>query len=200
MQGPYQPYAPIPPGPPLPPRRDRANLVPLFIIIGVLAVALLGTLTYLVVKVGGDDDLRTGTVVTPTRAANPRAINAAFSGTWTGSGYYHNNDGEKRNFDATLTLTEGGETGTSSYTGFVCSGTLRVESVTPDKVVMYEVITQGNEPGGNCSDAATGYVTLTLRSDGTVLYSWYGNRDKMLSGDTSSQATLSRQQSSTTTT
>jgi hypothetical protein len=200
MQGPYQPYAPMPPGPPLPPpRRDRANLVPIFVILGVVMVALLGTLTYLVAKVGGSDDRPTDVAVTSARPTSPRAITASFAGTWTGTGYYHNNSGEKRNFDATLTLTEGGETGTSSYTGFVCSGTLRVESVTPTKVVMYEVITQGNEPGGNCSDAATGYVTLTPRSDGTVLYSWYGTREKMLSGDTSSQATLSRGQGTGTT-
>jgi hypothetical protein len=169
-----------------------------FIIMGVAVVALLGTLTYLVARADGGGE-RPGVVAVPPSAspANPRAITAAFSGTWTGTGYYHNSSGEKRNFDATLTLTEGGETGTSSYTGFVCSGTLRVESVTPTKVVMYEVITQGNEPGGNCSDAASGYVTLTPRSDGTVLYSWYGTREKMLAGNTSSQATLSRQQGAT---
>ncbi|HEX2315967.1 MAG TPA: hypothetical protein VHJ17_19635 [Thermomonospora sp.] len=198
MQGHYQPYAPMPPGPPGPPRRDRANLVPIFVIVGVLMVALLGALTFVVVKVTEDDpEVRTLPAPADSTPLNPRAVTATFAGTWTGTGYYHNNDGEKRNFDATLTLTEGSETGTSSYTGFVCSGTLRVESVTSSKVVMYEVITQGNEPGGNCEDAASGYVTLTPRGDGSVLYSWFGTREKMLSGNTSSQATLSRQQTTT---
>lgn len=199
MQGPYPPYAPMPPGqplPPQPPRRDGANLVPLFVIIGVALIALLGTLTFVMVKVsGGGDDSPDYLATTASPQPDPRAVPRQFAGTWTGTGYYHNANGEKRDFDATLTLTEGSEIGTSSYTGFVCSGTLRVESVTPSKIVMYEEITQGEESGGNCEDAPTGYVTLVPRSDGSVLYSWYGSREKMLAGRTSSQATLTRTQS-----
>lgn len=198
MQGQYQPYPPMPPGPQFPPpRRDKANLVPLFIGLGVLAVALLGTLTFVVVKAGRGDDTPDPVNTVAQTPVNPRAVTAAFSGTWSGAGYYHNTSGDKRNFTATITLTQGSETGTSSYTGFVCSGTLRVESVTADKISMYETITQGNEPGGNCSDASSGYVTLSTRADGSVLYSWFGTRAKMLAEDTSSQATLSRQTTGT---
>ncbi|REE96346.1 hypothetical protein [Thermomonospora umbrina] len=206
MQGHYQPYAPMPGPPPGPPRRDRANLVPLFILVGVLVVALLGTLAFVLVKTIREDDgegaLPERTIPGPAESTplNPRAVTAAFAGTWSGAGYYHNNDSEKRNFDATITLTEGSESGTSSYTGFVCSGTLRVESVTPSKIIMHETITQGQETGGNCEDVPTGYVTLTPRGDGSVLYSWFGTREKMLANNTSSQATLTRSGTGGTTT
>lgn len=198
MQGQYPPYNPMPPGSHVPPPRPRdgANLVPVFIVLGVLAVALLGAVTFVVVRVAGsagtDEPIRT---VLP--SYNPRAISSTFAGTWTGSGYYHNGSGARRTFNATLTLSQGAESGTSAYTGFACSGLLRVESVTPGRVVMAETITQGNEAGGNCADAASGYVTLTTQSSGSVLFAWYSTRQKMNDNDTSSQATLTRQTAGT---
>lgn len=204
MQGQYQPYPPMPPGPfgpPPPPRRGSgANLVPLFIVIGMLAVAMLGAVAFVIVKANGGGHSDYGTVRTVVPSYNPRAVTAPFSGTWTGSGYYYNASHVQRTFNATISLTQGAETGTSSYTGFACSGLLRVESVTPTKVVMAETITQGNQPGGNCADAASGYVTLTARPDGGALYTWYSTRQKMLDNNTSSQATLTRQSSTAGTT
>jgi hypothetical protein len=203
MHGQYPPYPPLPPpgppyGPPPPPRRDRANLVPLFVLLGVLAVALLGTLTFVVVKVAGSEGGEPLQAVEATPSAvSPRAVTGNFAGTWKGEGYYHNKKGEKRNFTANITLTEGSDTGRASYTGFDCSGTLRVESVSSDKIVMYERIIQGNEPGGNCASASTGYVTLTVRADGGVLYSWYSTRAKLDASNPASQATLSREQTGT---
>ncbi|MBA9003398.1 hypothetical protein [Thermomonospora cellulosilytica] len=199
MQGPYQPYSPIPPGPPVPPpRRDPANVLILLVIVGTVVVALLGTFGYLLTQAGDDDEPEirvTQAQVTP--PPDPRAITEVFAGTWNGSGYYLNTKGDRRNFTATLTLTEGASTGVSTYTGYECTGRLSVESVTATRVVMYETITQGSESGGDCEDAPTGYITLTLDSSGTVEYDWYSTRAKMLSDDTASEATLTRQRYST---
>ncbi|RAY15521.1 hypothetical protein DPM19_06870 [Actinomadura craniellae] len=200
--GPPGPPGPFgPPGPPFqpgPPRRSSA--APLLISLGVGTLALFVLLAVVVVTLGGDDedpDPTRTTAVSASPSINPRAVPANFSGVWNGLGYYHNSSGTKKEFSATITLTQGAESGTSTYTGFACSGELRVDSVTSDKIVFYETITKGAEAGGNCASVPTGYVALRLRDDGQVQYSWYSDRTRLETDNSSSRAVLGRQQQTT---
>lgn len=205
MHGQYQPYGPPPPGYP-PPRRDKANLVPLFIAIGTVVVLLLGGLTFVLVRAtggdgddGGSEGDLFGPGSSPTYSASPspeydgRAITADYAGTWSGTGFYTNASGNKRSFTARITLFSGLQTGSSFYTGFLCSGRLQVESITPTKLVVTETITVGAQKGGGCEDAPTGFLVLERSGDSTMQYQWFGSRTKMESGrESSSVATLSR--------
>ncbi|MGI5166990.1 serine/threonine protein kinase [Spirillospora sp. CA-253888] len=134
----------------------------------------------------------TSAAPTPTPAASDM-VTAAFAGKWFGSGTYRDGDNKKQPFKVLVELTDQSRTGTTKYSGYECDGALKVETVTNDTLMAYEVIVRGQNDA--CKDAATGYVTLKMRADGKMDYFWYPNkRGQQLEdlGSTQQQGVLAR--------